>query len=223
MSPVRTSICAALLCMVMPATAPASESVPVSASGMNRFTFSVPYESVVIPKGAPLKAPPVSIGRRMSVLLEIDSDRAAPFQMIVQLVDGRVLDFLLTPSASAAPARWEQPTLPPAEYRRPVQRPEDSQLVAIHRAAALGRVPPGFATAAMPNNSRVGAVEMIYRAAYRSPGYVLLVAEVHSQTPTDLFPQDFYADGVRSVQLDGERAGPGLRPVVYVLLAGDRS
>lgn len=190
-----------------------------SVSDYNSFTFRVPYETVVIPEGAPIDGKPIRLGQRRGLLVKFEPGATTPIQMVVQLQGGSVLHFSLRPQRGAPPAAWVQPGVGGRVATRPFSRPTDEWLVQTFQAISRGQVPDGF----QPVNVNglvgdFGGLQAKPLAAYATDGFKLLVARLRADDYYNLLPEDLYSPGVVSVMVDGDRVGPDYHPVAYVLI-----
>lgn len=198
--------------------------IEVGKSGYNRFTFDVPFEKVVFPRGSPISGAPVTLGENTSILIEIRPEAIDPIQMVAQLVDGSIVTLNLLPRDDAEPAMWRQNKnpLPPESARTPIQRPEDNFIAELFKSLVMGGTPRGFRAITPPTDGRLGPLRSEFIAAFRNAQFIVLVSRLHSDVEALIQPQDLYAPGVKAVMIDGDVVGGLEPPMAYILMEASR-
>lgn len=198
----------------------------VKPGALNRITFAAPFEAIVVSPNSPLAAEPSAIGGEQTIVMHVVENATKPFQIIATLIDGSIIELMLTPDAGAKPLSWTQDRgfeAPPADSpaRVPIQRPQDDWIKEVFYEVVQGRKPNGFSRINPPAGGQVGTLTANYVAAFRNQNYLLLVMTLHSNIVQWIAPQDLYAPGVKAVVIDGDRVGGVDAPVAYVLMTAE--
>lgn len=214
-----TRIVGALTLMLAGVAHAATINLDASPSDYNSLTFASPYQTIVIPEGAPIDGQPVPLGRRGGVLVKFRDGATQPIQVIAQLVDNSVLHFALHPVEGAPATNWSQPGRGGQAAVAPFSRPNDDWLIGAFKSLTSGLVPQGFSRVDHSGLiAEFGGLQAQPLAAYSTAGFKVLVVRLRSEQYFNLLPEDLYDTNVIAVEVDGDRVGPDYHPVAYVLI-----
>lgn len=203
------------------AIADSVQTIPVSTDGLNIFRFASPFRQTVFDPDAPVDLESSqAVGNKDIFILKLKPDANRAFQMIVYLADTRVLNLVLVPTQNVGPANWSE-TIAPDYATKPLQRPEDGWISEAFKALVTGKVPDGFRPAKLPKRTVVKFFDLTatYVSAHRSGPYTIYGVRLTSPRPSPILPQDLYRPDIKAVLIDGDRVGPGLAPIAYILIA----
>lgn len=203
---------------------PLSNEVAVSDRDFNHFVFPAAItQGPIFPAGSPILGKPVYLAGNTQVLLQLVAGSDRPFNMIVELENGRVHKFWLRPrpipgithGVEGASERGHV-----AKRLHPVATSPRGADVELLKRVVGGEIPEGFDAVELPAPTHFDKFTVIPLAGWSDHATRRVVAfslvAVSGQTAV-VAPPQFYRPGITAVLIDGDVVDEKSSPTLYVV------
>ena len=183
----------------------------------NTFVFDKPYKSILFEGKSPVEKPKALTGNT-GFLIKIKEKTEAPFQGVIELVNGETVEFILSTVDGTKGSVYRRNGA--GVYAAPEgqrARPSDLWVVDTMRSAVLGEIPSGFSEEGVGKPGSIGAATLTPIKRYSNYEYELNIYSLSSEIPTTIQPIDFWHEGVEAVQVEGDIVSPNENPTVFIL------